>query len=58
MAFFSVVFAVTQFFLGESANSQVLLGLKFPYYDFHVACDHKGQPFFLCVFEKYIFLLL
>lgn len=28
MAFFSVVFAVTQIFLGESAHSQVLLGLK------------------------------
>lgn len=42
MAFFSVVFAVTQFFLGESANSQVLLGSKGPSYQFHVACDQKG----------------
>lgn len=41
MAFFSVVFAVTQFFLGEYANSQVLLGMKAPSYHFHVACDHK-----------------
>lgn len=39
MAFSTVVFAVTQFFLDEAANSQVVLGLKSPSYHFHAACD-------------------
>lgn len=52
---FLVWYLLSQFFLSESANSQVLLGLKAPSYYFHVACDHKRYPCFLCVLKSISF---